>query len=43
MPVSRVVVPGMVMGADAGLVLMPTMTTPARGLPTDRVAAAAPR
>lgn len=39
-PMWRVVVPGMVMGVGAGMVLMPTMTTATRNLPTDRVAAA---
>ncbi|OXY93392.1 DHA2 family efflux MFS transporter permease subunit [Streptomyces diastatochromogenes] len=39
-PMWRVVLPGMVMGVGAGMVLMPTMTTATRNLPTDRVAAA---
>ncbi|MFC9294417.1 DHA2 family efflux MFS transporter permease subunit [Streptomyces sp. NPDC057011] len=36
----RVVGSAMVMGIGAGMVLMPTMTTASRGLPSDRMAAA---
>ncbi|MFE1883588.1 DHA2 family efflux MFS transporter permease subunit [Streptomyces diastatochromogenes] len=39
-PMWRIVLPGMVMGVGAGMVLMPTMTTATRNLPTDRFAAA---
>ncbi|MER7585235.1 DHA2 family efflux MFS transporter permease subunit [Kitasatospora sp. NPDC097691] len=39
-PAWRVVAAAMMMGAGSGMVLMPTMTTAARHLPKDRVAAA---
>ncbi|MEU2064321.1 DHA2 family efflux MFS transporter permease subunit [Streptomyces sp. NPDC013455] len=39
-PAWRIVVAGMVMGAGAGMTLMPTMTTATRALPPDRLAGA---
>ncbi|MFI5529199.1 DHA2 family efflux MFS transporter permease subunit [Kitasatospora sp. NPDC051853] len=39
-PVWRLVATAMLMGAGAGTVLMPTMTTASRGLPAERLAAA---